>query len=129
MIWRENWKPYTALILGVLAILMVFWYAVPVRSGEAQCGTASWYGPGFHGRTTASGETYNMHAMTAAHPSIAFGTRVKVIASKTGKSATVTITDRGPFYGGRIIDLSKAAAQKLGIIQAGTGKVCLTRIR
>lgn len=128
-LWRDNWKPFTALVLFVVAILMAAWYVVPVRSHEAQCGTASWYGPGFHGRTTASGERYDMYAMTAAHPSIAFGTKVKVINTKNGKSATVRITDRGPYYGGRIIDLSKAAAQKLGIIQAGTGKVCLTRLR
>jgi rare lipoprotein A len=128
MIWRENWKPYTALILGVLAILMVFWYAVPVRSGEASCGIASWYGPGFHGRTTASGETYNQGAMTAAHRTLPFNAKVRVTLQRNGKSVTVRITDRGPYHGGRIIDLSKAAARKLGIINAGTGKVCLTRL-
>lgn len=96
-----------------------------VIAGNNQCGTASWYGPGFHGKTAASGEIYNQNAMTAAHKSLPFGTIVKVVNQKTGKTVTVEINDRGPYHGGRIIDLSKAAANKLGIVQAGTGKVCL----
>jgi rare lipoprotein A len=93
-----------------------------------QCGGASWYGPGFHGKTAASGQTYNQNAMTAAHKSLPFGTVVKVTDQRTGKSVRVTINDRGPFHKGRIIDLSKAAATELGIRHAGTGKVCLTRV-
>lgn len=80
----------------------------------AQTGTASWYGPGFHGRTTASGERFNQNAMTAAHPTLKFGTMVTVTNNKNGKSVVVKINDRGPFINGRIIDLSKAAAQKIG---------------
>ncbi|RYE08150.1 MAG: septal ring lytic transglycosylase RlpA family protein [Hyphomicrobiales bacterium] len=93
-----------------------------------QCGTASWYGPGFHGKTAASGETYNQNAMTAAHKTLPFGTKLKVTNQKTGKSVTVKINDRGPYHGSRVIDLSKAAASALGIVQAGTGKVCFTRV-
>ena len=93
-----------------------------------QCGTASWYGPGFNGKKAASGERFNQNAMTAAHRTLPFGTRLKVVNQKTGKSVTVEINDRGPYHGGRIIDLSKAAATRLGIIGAGTGKVCLTRV-
>ena len=93
-----------------------------------QCGTASWYGPGFHGRKSASGETYNQNAMTAAHKTLPFGTKLKVVNEKTGKSVTVKINDRGPYHGGRVIDLSKAAASQLGIVKAGTGKVCFTRV-
>lgn len=93
-----------------------------------QCGTASWYGPGFNGRKAASGERFNQNAMTAAHKTLPFGTKLKVVNQKTGKSVTVKINDRGPYHGGRIIDLSKAAATQLGIINAGTGKVCLTRV-
>lgn len=93
-----------------------------------QCGGASWYGPGFNGRLAASGERFNQNAMTAAHKTLPFGTIVKVTLAKTGKSVTVKINDRGPYHGGRIIDLSKAAATKLGMIDAGTGKVCITRI-
>jgi rare lipoprotein A len=96
-----------------------------VMAGSNQCGTASWYGPGFHGKKAASGEVFNQNAMTAAHKSLPFGTIVKVVNQKTGKAVTVEINDRGPYHGGRIIDLSKAAANKLGIVQAGTGKVCL----
>lgn len=91
----------------------------------AQCGTASWYGPGFHGKQTASGERFNQNAMTAAHRTLPFGTVVTVKDQRTGKSVKVKINDRGPFHKGRIIDLSKAAATKLGITARGTGKVCI----
>jgi rare lipoprotein A len=94
----------------------------------AQCGGASWYGPGFHGKTAASGERFNENAMTAAHKTLPFGTKVVVTDQRTGKSVTVKINDRGPFHKGRIIDLSKAAATKLGIRNAGTGKVCVDKV-
>ena len=94
----------------------------------AQCGGASWYGPGFHGMKTASGERFNENAMTAAHRSLPFGTVVTVTDQRSGKSVKVTINDRGPFHKGRIIDLSKAAATKLGFRNAGTTKVCIERI-
>ena len=93
----------------------------------AQCGGASWYGPGFHGKKAASGERFNENAMTAAHRSLPFGTVVSVIDQRTGKAVNVTINDRGPFHKGRIIDLSKAAATKLGFRNAGTTKVCIER--
>lgn len=99
--------------------------AGPVRAAE--CGGASWYGPGFHGKKTASGSTYNQNAMTAAHRTLPFGTVVKVTDQRTGKSILVTITDRGPFIRGRVIDLSKAAAAKLGTKKAGVARVCLAR--
>lgn len=88
-------------------------------------GGASWYGKKYHGRTTANGETFNMYAMTAAHKTLPFGTRVRVTDLATGRTVTVTINDRGPFIRGRIIDLSKGAAQKLGIIKQGTATVRL----
>jgi peptidoglycan lytic transglycosylase len=97
-------------------------------AGNNQCGGASWYGPGFNGRTAASGEKFNQNAMTAAHKTLPFGTVVKVVNQKTGKSVQVRINDRGPYHGGRIIDLSKAAATKLGMMQSGTAKVCLTKV-
>ncbi|MHB1104566.1 MAG: septal ring lytic transglycosylase RlpA family protein [Devosia sp.] len=93
-----------------------------------QCGGASWYGPGFHGKKAASGQRFDQNAMTAAHKSLPFGTVVRVVDQRTGKSVKVTINDRGPFHKGRIIDLSKAAATKLGIRGAGTGKVCITQV-
>ena len=94
----------------------------------AQCGGASWYGPGFHGKTAASGERFDQNAMTAAHKSLPFGTVVRVTDQHTGKSVQVKINDRGPFHRNRIIDLSKAAAAKLGIQRAGTGKVCVDAV-
>lgn len=80
-----------------------------------QAGLASWYGPGFHGRRTASGERFDQNALTAAHRSLPFGTKVRVIDEKTGRSIVVRINDRGPFAHGRIIDLSKGSAQALGM--------------
>ncbi|NGP16925.1 septal ring lytic transglycosylase RlpA family protein [Devosia aurantiaca] len=91
----------------------------------AQCGGASWYGPGFNGKRAASGEIFNENAMTAAHRSLPFGTKVAVTDQNTGKSVTVTINDRGPFHGKRIIDLSKGAAAALGFQNRGTTSVCL----
>jgi rare lipoprotein A len=91
-----------------------------------QSGGASWYGPGFHGKKTASGERFNTRALTAAHRSLPFGARVRVTNERTGRSVVVRINDRGPFAGGRVIDLSKAAAQAVGI--SGVSKVKLTRL-
>ncbi|MGC8967284.1 MAG: septal ring lytic transglycosylase RlpA family protein [Thermus sp.] len=81
-------------------------------------GLAVWYGPGFHGKRTASGEVYDMHAFTAAHPSLPFGTRVRVTNLRNGKSVVVRINDRGPFGGRYIIDLSYAAAKAIGALSA-----------
>ena len=80
-----------------------------------QTGNASWYGSAFHGRKTASGERYDMHDFTAAHRTLPFGTIVKVTNPENGKTALVRITDRGPFHGNRIIDLSYAAAKYLNV--------------
>lgn len=91
----------------------------------AQCGGASWYGPGFNGKRSASGEIFNENAMTAAHKTLPFGTKLRVVDQRTGKTVTVTINDRGPFHRGRIIDLSKAAATELGFRQRGTTSVCI----
>lgn len=91
--------------------------------GTIQMGRASWYGPGFHGRKTASGERFNQYAMTAAHRTLPLGCLVEVTNKKTGESVVVKINDRGPFHGNRVLDLSKGAAQKLGIVKAGTGQI------
>jgi len=91
--------------------------------GFIQVGIASWYGPGFHGRRTASGEIYDMHKLTAAHKTLPLGTVVKVINLENGKSVIVRINDRGPFVEGRIIDLSHEAAKRLGMLTKGTAKV------
>jgi rare lipoprotein A len=80
-----------------------------------QSGRASWYGPGFHGRRTASGETFNTNELTAAHRTLPFGTRVRVVNKRTGKSVVVRINDRGPYAHGRVIDLSRASAEAIGL--------------
>lgn len=86
-------------------------------------GIASWYGPGFHGRRSASGERYNQNAMTAAHRSLPFGTNVQVTNLNNGRSVIVRINDRGPYARGRVIDLSAAAARVLGVMQTGIAPV------
>ena len=88
-----------------------------------QQGQASWYGSGFHGKATANGETYNQNTMTAASTTLPLGTTAKVTSVETGKSVTVKVNDRGPYVGNRIMDLSKAAAHKIGIKDKGVGKV------
>jgi len=91
--------------------------------GETALYTASWYGPKFHGRRTASGETFDMHALTAAHKTLPFGTRLEVTYPKTGASVTVTVNDRGPFVRGRDLDLSLGAARRIGLEADGVGRV------
>ncbi|WP_262271150.1 MULTISPECIES: septal ring lytic transglycosylase RlpA family protein [Microvirga] len=91
-----------------------------------QSGRASWYGPGFHGRRTASGETFNTNDLTAAHRTLPFGTRVRVVNRQTGKSVVVRINDRGPYAHGRVIDLSKASAQAIGL--SGVGSVDVAQL-
>lgn len=90
-------------------------------------GTASYYGPGFHGRRTANGERFDMNGLTAAHRSLPFGTRLKVTNEKNGRSVVVRINDRGPFVGNRIIDLSRGAAARLGMVNDGLARVRLER--
>ena len=89
----------------------------------SETGIASWYGAPYHNRRASNGEVYDMHAMTAAHRTLPLGTIVRVTDIKTGSSAMVRITDRGPFIEGRVIDLSQSAAQKIGIVQRGTAEV------
>ncbi|HEY7754174.1 MAG TPA: septal ring lytic transglycosylase RlpA family protein [Steroidobacteraceae bacterium] len=86
-------------------------------------GVASWYGPDFHGRRTATGETYDMHAMTGAHPTLPLPTWVRVTNLQNGRSVDVRLNDRGPFSKNRIIDLSRAAAERLDMIGSGTALV------
>jgi rare lipoprotein A len=89
----------------------------------SETGLASWYGPPYHNRRGSNGEVYNMHAMTAAHRTLPLGSIVRVTNLKTGSSALVRITDRGPFIPGRIVDLSLAAARKVDVYQPGVAQV------
>jgi rare lipoprotein A len=101
-------------------------YAPPV--GEVRTGIASWYGPGYHGKRTSSGERFDQDELTAAHERYAFGTRVQVTLLSTGRSVTVRINDRLPRRD-RIIDLSRAAARRIGLIGPGTGRVRVEVVR
>jgi rare lipoprotein A len=105
---------------------------VPIAQGQllasvrgVSSGQASWYGPGFYGNRTASGEVFRPGTLTAAHRSLPFGTRVKVTNLWNGRSTVVRINDRGPFHGGRIIDLAHGAAQELGLTASGVADVKL----
>ena len=93
-----------------------------------QQGRASWYGLAFHGRKTASGEPFDMNALTAAHPTLPFGTLLVVRNPANGRSVTVRVNDRGPYSGDRIIDLSFAAARAIGIVGFGTKTVVLSLV-
>ncbi len=99
------------------------YYTKDESKGHVERGLASWYGPGFHGRKTSSGERYDMYAMTAAHKTLPLPTYARVTNIENGRSAVVRINDRGPFHGPRVIDLSRAAAAKLGVLAAGTAEV------
>jgi rare lipoprotein A len=94
-----------------------------IKTSLLQTGVASYYGPGFHGRRTANGETFNQNAMTAAHRTLPFGTKLKVTNLANGQSAIVRVNDRGPYAGGRVLDLSVAAAKQIGSTHSGVAKV------
>lgn len=117
--WRKGGtpgtKPYT--VRGKT------YYPLKSAHGFVEEGVASWYGPGFHGKKTANGERYNQYAMTAAHKILPLGTTVTVTNLSNRRSITVRINDRGPFADDRVIDLSKAGAQKIGMIGKGTARV------
>ncbi|MEZ5401305.1 MAG: septal ring lytic transglycosylase RlpA family protein [Bryobacteraceae bacterium] len=102
---------------------------VTPRIGATERGVASWYGPGYHGKPTASGEIYDMDGWTAAHRRYAFGTHVRVQNLANGKTTKVRINDRGPFVKNRIIDLSRAAAREIDMIGPGTARVRVVVIR
>jgi len=111
-------------------VLVAAVVAIAAFSAEAmarQCGGASWYGDKFAGKRTASGERFNPNAMMAAHRTLPFGSRVRVTDRRSGRSVLVRIVDRGPHVRGRVIDVSRAAARKLGFLRRGTASVCITR--
>lgn len=118
--YKVNTRPYT--VSGKT------YYPMATANGFSEKGTASWYGPDFHGKKTASGETYNKYAHTAAHKTLPFGTKVYVTNLNNGLSTTVTINDRGPFKAGRIIDLSYSAAKDINMVGTGTAPVTIRAI-
>jgi rare lipoprotein A len=124
-------------VLGLSVVLLLAGHACTstrptaverVERRESEQGIASWYGPGFHGKPTASGEIYDMHALTAAHRTLPLGTMIEVRNLENGRTTIARVNDRGPHRRGRIVDLSLAGAQALGIEQSGTARVRLTVI-
>lgn len=112
---RGKYDPYT--VNGVT------YYPLRDARGYRAQGTASYYGGAFHGRKTASGERYDQNDLTCAHTTLPFSTKVRVTNLQNGRSVLVRVNDRGPFKKGRIVDLSKAAAKKLAMLERGTAKV------
>ena len=119
---RQTRKPRQRRPAGVIA-LAVLALALPFGAARAtvtvQEGLVSWYGEQFHDRPTASGQLFDSTAMTMAHPTLPFGTKVKVTNLRNGRSVVLTVNDRGPFVGKRIADLSQAAAATLGMLRRG----------
>ena len=115
-----TYKPYT--VLGQT------YYPLGSAEGYSETGVASWYGPDFHGKKTANGEWYDMYQMTAAHRILPMNTRLLVRNLENGRTAEVRVNDRGPFVNNRVIDLSYAAADMLGVVGPGTARVYLQTI-
>lgn len=112
--------------------ILLFIYSCCLLGGETkaiQYGKASYYGAEFHGKKTASGEIYNQWEFTCAHKTLPFGTKLRVVNLKNGKSVIVRVNDRGPFVRGRIIDLSFAAAKKIDMVKNGVVKVKIAILR
>ncbi len=123
-----SYKKVTALIATTVTAAFLLGSCAPYQAHKGsvhfkQRGKASWYGPGFAGRKTANGERFNPSALTAAHRKLPFNTTVRVTNLENGKSVVVRINDRGPYAGRRVIDLSKAAAQKIGLLKSGVDMV------
>jgi rare lipoprotein A len=122
-----TWKA----VLGAAVILCSFSFheTAGAKTGKGMLGIASWYGGTFHGKTTANGERYDMNGLTAAHRSLPFGSKVRITNPATNDSIIVRINDRGPYVGNRVIDLSRAAARAVRIIDRGVAPVRLEVLR
>ncbi len=131
--WSKLFIPWAAfrwlllmfLVAPALEAPLVAHMSQPIKPLRVWHGVASWYGPGFHGRLTANGETFDMYSSTAAHLTLPFGSLVRVVNPKTGKTRVLRINDRGPFVEGREIDISYDAARRLGIEARGLSRVRL----
>jgi rare lipoprotein A len=123
--WMRTLAASAATVLGLMMSSLA-----PALGSDGvrvvQRGKASWYGAFHHGRRTASGEIFNQNALTAAHPAFPFGTRLRVTNARTGRSIVVRVNDRGPFSANRIVDLSRAAAQAIGLQGVGLVLVSLS---
>lgn len=114
---------FTAALLAAFLPFAGTAMAAKAAPGQTQKGIASYYHDSLHGNKTASGQVYNKNRLSAAHKTLPLGSKVKVTDTKTGRSIVVKVNDRGPFVKGRIIDLSRAAARKLGIVKRGIARV------
>jgi rare lipoprotein A len=124
-----NYSPKQVLKTIFLSAFIAFGALAPAAvEAKSSCGIASYYGPGFHGRTTASGERFDSQAMTFAHRTMPFGTKIKVTNQDNGRSIIVRGNDRGPFYGSRIIDLSEAAFSRIASRGQGLANVCISKL-
>jgi rare lipoprotein A len=118
-------RSITLITLGLIGSLASFTLEAAAFS---QTGMGSYYGPKFHGKKTASGERFNQNGMTAAHRTLAFGSRLRVTNIANGKSVVVRVNDRGPFIRGRIVDVSTLAARQLGIVGRGVARVRIQKL-
>ncbi len=120
---KQQMPPYQGVKIGKPYQIYGRWYKPKYEPNYDETGVASWYGPGFHGNKTATGEIYDQHGLTAAHPTLPLPSIVRVTNLENGRTALLRINDRGPFAKNRIIDLSKASADRLGVIGNGTARV------
>jgi rare lipoprotein A len=120
-----RWVPLMFLIAPVLEAPLVAHRSDPIKPMKVWVGNASWYGPEFDGRKTANGERFNSESLTAAHPSLPFGSWVRIVNTRNGKFEVVRINDRGPYQEGREIDVSYRVARKIGLIHSGVSQVRL----
>jgi rare lipoprotein A len=126
MIWAAlRWIPLLFLIAPGIEAPLVAHLNAPIKPIKAWTGNASWYGPEFNGKKTASGERFNDESLTAAHPNLPFGSWVRVVNPRNGKFEVVRINDRGPYQEGREIDVSYRVARKIGLIHSGVSQVRL----
>jgi rare lipoprotein A len=119
------WRLIGAILLGAALTAKGQTNSNPAQRVPIESGTASFYADKYQGKTTASGEIFDMHKLTAAHPRLAFGTVLKVTNTENNRCVTVRVNDRGPFIAGRIIDLSLAAAEELKMVASGLARVTL----
>jgi rare lipoprotein A len=126
MIWAAiRWIPLMFVIAPGIEAPLVAHLSAPVHPIKVWTGNASWYGPEFNGKETADGERYNAESLTAAHPTLPFGSWVRVVNPRNGKFEVARINDRGPYQEGREIDVSYRVARKIGLIGSGVSQVRL----
>jgi rare lipoprotein A len=126
MTWAAlRWIPLMFLIAPGIEAPLVAHMNAPVKPMKVWTGNASWYGPEFNGKMTANGEHFNSESLTAAHPTLPFGSWVRIVNIRNGKFEVVRINDRGPYQEGREIDVSYRVARKIGLIHSGVSQVRL----